>query len=66
MQTTGVHTRKHLGTIQVVSFLVFGVFQVRKTSEMHFVHPCAPFDVISVKMMPSSGEAHPHLHPVQV
>ena len=26
MQTTGVHTRKHLGTLQVLSFLVFGVF----------------------------------------
>ena len=26
MQTTGVHTRKHLGTLQVVCFLVSGIF----------------------------------------
>ena len=41
------HTRKHLGTLQVVSFLVFGVSSARKPSKTaslelwcHFWHTC--------------------------
>ena len=66
----------HIGTLweyiyilQVVSFLVFGVSLVRKTSKMHpwssdaiFSTLHAPHDVISVKMMPPSGVAHLQLH----
>ena len=54
---------KHLGTLQIVSFLVFAA---RKTPVMCFVHLCAPHDIIAMETTPPSGRAHPHLHPVQV
>ena len=37
---------EYIYTLQVESFLVCGVFEVRKTSGMHFAHLCGPHDVI--------------------
>ena len=64
--------RNTLGTLEVVSFLVFCVLGARKSGIcilgplMPFlVHPCAPCDVISMKMMPPSGRVHPQLYCVK-
>ena len=61
MQDTG-HPGKTIGTLQVVSFLVF---LPENASWIHFVHPYAPCDVITMKTMPPSGRAHPQLHCVK-
>ena len=45
---------------------IFPSFSARKTSKMHFMHLCAPCDIINMKTMPPNGRAHPHLHSVYV
>ena len=64
MQDTG-HPGKHLGTLQVVSFLVKGIFLARKTPPMCFVQPYAPHDIMATKAMVSSGRAHPQAYCVK-
>ena len=60
MLDTG-HPGKHLGTLQVVSFLAF---LPENVPGVCFVHLYAPCDIIAMKMMPSSGRAHPHAYTV--
>ena len=64
---------EYIYTLQVVSFLVFGVSSVRKPPKMHpqssnaiFGAPIAPHDVIDMKTMPSSGRAHPEVYCVKI
>ena len=58
---TRKYFRTHLGTLQVVSFLVF----CQKTTPMHFVHLCTPSWGHCHKVAPS-GRAHSHEYTVQV
>ena len=48
--------------LQVVSFLVF---LPENASGMHFAHLYMPHDVITVKMLPPNGRAHPQVHCVK-
>ena len=59
----GWTSRKHLGTLQVVSFLAF---LPENVSGINFVHLYAPCDIIAAKTMPPCGRAHPQLHCVQI
>ena len=51
-----------IGTLQVVSFLVFSAL---KASWICFAHPYAPHDITAMKTMPPCGRAHPQLHGVK-
>ena len=61
-QETLQDTWKTIGTLQVVSFLVF---LPENVSWVCFMHPYAPCDIITAKTMPPSGRAHPQLHCVK-
>ena len=58
MEDTG-HPRNTIGTLQVVSFLVF---LPENASWICFVHLYALCDIITAKPMPPNGRAHPQLH----
>ena len=53
-------------TLQVVSFLIFGVFGSETHPECILCTLHAPHDIINMKMMPSSGRVHPQLHCVKI
>ena len=61
MQDTG-HPGKHLGTLQVVSIFAF---LPENVPPICLVHPCTPYDIITMKMMPPSGRAYPQVYCVQ-
>ena len=60
MQDTG-HPGKHLGTLQVVSIFAF---LPENIPLIFFMLPCAPRDVIAMKMT-LSCRAHPQVYCVQ-
>ena len=68
MQDTGHPgiTSETIGTPQVVSFHGFNAFSSQKNTPDAFCTPVHPHDIITVKMMPPSGRAHPHAYAVQV
>ena len=72
MQTTGGHWNT-LGTLQVVSFLVFCVLGSKKAHKCILRMPMPSLvplhvhcDAISVKTMPPSGRAYPQEHSLEV
>ena len=62
MQDTG-HPGKTIGTLQVVSFLIFSPGKHPQCILCTHAHP---YDVITAKTTTPSGRAHPHVSTVQV
>ena len=56
------HFKTLRNTLQVVSFLVL---LPENASQICFVHLYPPHDIITMKMTPPSGRAHPQLHCVK-